>query len=47
MYQKTNAMSEIKKTNKDNFWAQAEVTPVVFLFLFVVCSRVLQLIPDN
>ncbi|XP_059379857.1 drebrin-like protein B isoform X6 [Carassius carassius] len=24
VYQKTNAMSEIKKTNKDNFWAQAE-----------------------
>ncbi|CAL8234289.1 unnamed protein product [Arctogadus glacialis] len=25
VYQKTNAMSEIKKINKDNFWAQAEV----------------------
>lgn len=25
VYQKTNAMSEIRKTNKDNFWAQAEV----------------------
>ncbi|KAK1787045.1 hypothetical protein P4O66_017423 [Electrophorus voltai] len=25
VYQKTNAMSEIKRTNKDNFWAQAEV----------------------
>nr|XP_046203287.1 drebrin-like protein B isoform X2 [Oncorhynchus gorbuscha] len=24
VYQKTNAMSEIKRTNKDNFWAQAE-----------------------
>uniref|UniRef100_A0A8C7ZA74 Drebrin-like b n=1 Tax=Oryzias sinensis TaxID=183150 RepID=A0A8C7ZA74_9TELE len=24
VYQKTNAMSEIRKTNKDNFWAQAE-----------------------
>ncbi|XP_031705128.1 drebrin-like b isoform X2 [Anarrhichthys ocellatus] len=24
VYQKTNAMSEIKKTNKGNFWAQAE-----------------------
>ncbi|XP_073674785.1 drebrin-like b isoform X5 [Garra rufa] len=24
VYQKTNAMSEIKKTNKDTFWAQAE-----------------------
>uniref|UniRef100_A0A4W5KQA3 Drebrin-like b n=1 Tax=Hucho hucho TaxID=62062 RepID=A0A4W5KQA3_9TELE len=24
VYQKTNAMSEIKQTNKDNFWAQAE-----------------------
>uniref|UniRef100_A0A8C4ZN24 Drebrin-like b n=1 Tax=Gadus morhua TaxID=8049 RepID=A0A8C4ZN24_GADMO len=24
VYQKTNAMSEIKKINKDNFWAQAE-----------------------
>uniref|UniRef100_A0A8C9TWF3 Drebrin like n=1 Tax=Scleropages formosus TaxID=113540 RepID=A0A8C9TWF3_SCLFO len=24
VYQKTNAMSEIKKTNKDNFWAQTE-----------------------
>ncbi|XP_072570285.1 drebrin-like a [Paramormyrops kingsleyae] len=24
VYQKTNAVSEIKKTNKDNFWAQAE-----------------------
>ncbi|KAJ7994235.1 hypothetical protein DPEC_G00263790 [Dallia pectoralis] len=24
VYQKTNAMSEIKHTNKDNFWAQAE-----------------------
>ncbi|XP_062855416.1 drebrin-like b isoform X2 [Trichomycterus rosablanca] len=24
VYQKTNAMSEIKKVNKDNFWAQAE-----------------------
>jgi len=27
VYQKTNAMSEIKKINKDNFWAQAEVGP--------------------
>lgn len=25
VYQKTNAMSEIRKTNKDTFWAQAEV----------------------
>uniref|UniRef100_A0A673HET0 Drebrin-like b n=1 Tax=Sinocyclocheilus rhinocerous TaxID=307959 RepID=A0A673HET0_9TELE len=24
VYQKTNAMSEIKRTNKDNFWAQTE-----------------------
>uniref|UniRef100_A0A8C2XFC7 Drebrin-like b n=1 Tax=Cyclopterus lumpus TaxID=8103 RepID=A0A8C2XFC7_CYCLU len=24
VYQKTNAMSEIRKTNKDNFWAKAE-----------------------
>ncbi|XP_037337556.1 drebrin-like b isoform X2 [Pungitius pungitius] len=24
VYQKTNAISEIKKTNKDNFWAQTE-----------------------
>ncbi|CAN9513406.1 unnamed protein product [Ophioblennius macclurei] len=24
VYQKTNAVSEIRKTNKDNFWAQAE-----------------------
>ncbi|XP_048836020.1 drebrin-like b isoform X4 [Brienomyrus brachyistius] len=24
VYQKTNALSEIKRTNKDNFWAQAE-----------------------
>ncbi|XP_075895166.1 drebrin-like b isoform X6 [Nelusetta ayraudi] len=24
VYQKTNAMTEIRKTNKDNFWAQAE-----------------------
>uniref|UniRef100_A0A1A7Y135 Drebrin-like b n=1 Tax=Iconisemion striatum TaxID=60296 RepID=A0A1A7Y135_9TELE len=24
VYQKTNAMSEIRRTNKDNFWAQAE-----------------------
>ncbi|KAJ8285905.1 hypothetical protein GJAV_G00032330 [Gymnothorax javanicus] len=24
VYQKTNAISEIKRTNKDNFWAQAE-----------------------
>lgn len=27
VYQKTNAMSEIRKTNKDTFWAQAEVRP--------------------
>lgn len=26
MYQKTNAMSEIKRVNKDNFWAKAEVS---------------------
>ncbi|CAG5921924.1 unnamed protein product [Menidia menidia] len=26
VYQKTNAMSEIRKTNKDNFWAQAETS---------------------
>ncbi|NXQ72121.1 DBNL protein, partial [Quiscalus mexicanus] len=25
VYQKTNAMSEIKRVNKDNFWAKAEV----------------------
>lgn len=30
MYQKTNAMSEIRKINKDNFWAQAEVRPYEF-----------------
>lgn len=27
VYQKTNAMSEIKRVNKDNFWAKAEVGP--------------------
>ncbi|KFV55693.1 Drebrin-like, partial [Tyto alba] len=26
VYQKTNAMSEIKRVNKDNFWAKAEVS---------------------
>lgn len=25
VYQKTSAIDEIKGTNKDNFWAQAEV----------------------
>lgn len=25
VYQKTNAMSEIKRVNKDHFWAKAEV----------------------
>lgn len=30
VYQKTNAMSEIRKTNKDTFWAQAEVRPCEF-----------------
>lgn len=29
MYQKTNAMSEIKRVNKDNFWAKAEVSEQV------------------
>ncbi|KAI6058949.1 Drebrin-like protein [Aix galericulata] len=28
VYQKTNAMSEIKRVNKDNFWAKAEVRAV-------------------
>lgn len=28
VYQKTNAMSEIKRVNKDNFWAKAEVSAV-------------------
>ena len=32
MYQKTNAMSEIRKTNKDTFWAQAEVAHQKRLF---------------
>lgn len=32
VYQKTNAMSEIRKTNKDNFWAQAEVGTWFHLF---------------
>lgn len=31
VYQKTNAMSEIKRTNKDNFWAQAEVSQLQHL----------------
>lgn len=26
VYQKTNAMSEIKKVGKDSFWAKAEVS---------------------
>lgn len=26
MYQKTNAVSEIKRVGKDNFWAKAEVS---------------------
>lgn len=29
MYQKTNAMSEIKRVGKDSFWAKAEVSAVV------------------
>lgn len=29
VYQKTNAMSEIKRVNKDNFWAKAEVSAVL------------------
>lgn len=34
VYQKTNAMSEIRKTNKDNFWAQAEVGNS-FFYIFI------------
>lgn len=30
VYQKTNAMSEIKRVNKDNFWAKAEVGAAAF-----------------
>ncbi|KFQ56429.1 Drebrin-like, partial [Nestor notabilis] len=30
VYQKTNAMSEIKRVNKDNFWAKAEVSAAGF-----------------
>lgn len=29
VYQKTNAMSEIKRVNKDHFWAKAEVRAAV------------------
>lgn len=28
MYQKTNAISEIKRVGKDSFWAKAEVSAV-------------------
>ncbi|KFV85098.1 Drebrin-like, partial [Struthio camelus australis] len=31
VYQKTNAMSEIKRVNKDNFWAKAEVSAATSL----------------
>ncbi|KFQ92471.1 Drebrin-like, partial [Nipponia nippon] len=31
VYQKTNAMSEIKRVNKDNFWAKAEVSAAASL----------------
>jgi hypothetical protein len=29
VYQKTNAISEIKRVGKDNFWAKAEVSAAV------------------
>ena len=51
VYQKTNAMSEIRKTNKDNFWAQAEVGSLklqellIILWEFAVLKYLTQMTP--
>uniref|UniRef100_A0A672P071 Drebrin-like protein B n=1 Tax=Sinocyclocheilus grahami TaxID=75366 RepID=A0A672P071_SINGR len=47
VYQKTNAMSEIKKTNKDNFWAQAEVIQHTACFKVSACKMLWSFLRQN
>lgn len=47
VYQKTNAMSEIRKTNKDNFWAQAEVGTRFHIFSLLTRATSVQEPIDN
>lgn len=38
MYQKTNAVSEIKRFGKDSFWAKAEVSAASATMIAGICG---------